>query len=146
MSGQTRYFISAICNWIFIILFHLHTTKHLSRAIYIRENADAIKFATKASTLTNAQTFYHPREAALELCIEIIEKLLRFQVYAAKSLLFRPRAFPSVLLIASLFSRVPPFSFPHSNFHYSEHFTGAAIAFRQISPRPTSPVNRPRTT
>ena len=79
-------------------------------------------FATKASTLTNDQTFYHPREAALELRIEIIEKLLRFQVYAAKSLLFRPCAFPSVLLIASLFSRVPPFSFPHSNFHYSEHF------------------------
>lgn len=49
MSGQTRYFISAICNWIFIILFHLHTTKHLSRAIYIRENADAIKFAYKVA-------------------------------------------------------------------------------------------------
>ena len=116
-----------------------HNGKHLfSFEIFL--------FATKASTLTIDQTFYHPREAALELRIEIIEKLLRFQVYAAKSLLFRPCAFPSVLLIASFFSRVPPFSFPHSNFHYSEHFTGAAIAFRQISPRPTSPVNRPRTT
>jgi len=45
MSGQTRYLISAVCNWIFIILFHVHTTQHLSQAIYIKANADAIKYA-----------------------------------------------------------------------------------------------------
>lgn len=44
-SGQTRYFISAICNWIFIVLFHLHTTTHLSRSIYIIKNAAAIDYA-----------------------------------------------------------------------------------------------------
>ena len=104
------------------------TNKHNGKNTF---SFEIFLFATKASTLTNDQTFYHPREAALELRIEIIEKLLRFQVYAAKSLLFRPCAFPSVLLIASLFSRVPPFSFPHSNFHYSEHFTGTAIAFHR---------------
>ena len=45
MSGQTRYFISALCNFGFILAFHLHTTQHLSRSIYIIENADAINFA-----------------------------------------------------------------------------------------------------
>ena len=35
----------ALCNWTFIILYHLHTTKHLSQAIYIQKNADAINYA-----------------------------------------------------------------------------------------------------
>jgi hypothetical protein len=44
-SGQTRYQISAICNWLFIFFFHLHTTAHLSQSIYIIKNADAITYA-----------------------------------------------------------------------------------------------------
>ena len=50
MSGQTRYFISAICNFLFVMLFHLHTAQHLSRAIYIRENATAIRWAFEVSS------------------------------------------------------------------------------------------------
>lgn len=44
-SGHTRYQIMALCNWTFIILYHLHTTKHLSQAIYIKKNADAINYS-----------------------------------------------------------------------------------------------------
>ena len=48
-SGQTRYQISALCNWCYIILYHLHTTKHLSQAIYIKKNAAAINYAYDVS-------------------------------------------------------------------------------------------------
>ena len=44
-SGQTRYQISAFCNWAFILLYHLHTTKHLSQSIYLDKHADAINFS-----------------------------------------------------------------------------------------------------
>jgi hypothetical protein len=35
----------ALCNWAFIFLYHIQTTAHLSQAIYIKKNADAINFA-----------------------------------------------------------------------------------------------------
>lgn len=44
-SGQTRYMIMALCNWAFVILYHLHTTSHLSQSLYIIKNAEAINYA-----------------------------------------------------------------------------------------------------
>ena len=65
-SGQTRYQISAICNWAFILLYHLHTTQHLSQAIYLKKNADGINFAYDVTANPQDYAYLGPDQIALQ--------------------------------------------------------------------------------
>ena len=48
-AGQSRYFVSALFTWAFVLIVHIQMIYHMSFALYIKDNQDSIEYAISVS-------------------------------------------------------------------------------------------------
>ena len=44
-AGQSRYFVSALFTWAFVLIVHVQMIHHMTFALYIKDNAESIEYA-----------------------------------------------------------------------------------------------------